>query len=744
MILFDNVNLKYDNGRVITNVLKNISFRLPSNGFIALLGKSGSGKSTIFNLISLSIKKTSGKIKVYGYDYDCIDEQEKNLIKKKIVGYIYQDNQLFNNLSVKDNIDTILDVSGILFDEAKEDIEKYSKLLNIDNLMDIEVSKLSGGEKERVAILLTIIRKTKIVLADEPTAALDLENSLLVMETLKELSKERLVIVSSHDVCLLEKYSDEYIKLSYGEIEDISINSKEVITYDPIENKNTLNTFKLSHKLFSRQHVRKVFFIVAQSIAMIFLAISLFNISFNERSFRYYAYKSECDYYVVSNSKSLESNSLFENKTLKEKLKTTKYYYNCNLITNSDLNETLTGYYGKETLISNYIINNDLNDNDVIISDYTKEHLSYLLEKRYDDITNIIVDNEITLNIYKTKETNYYDYKKLDNEQQNGYLRYISDWYNNIELNQNTFNALRHRKKESFEYNGDTYNFTKQSLIGDGNMVVGNRPLNDNEIMVSTGVIYNYFNVEYNQNESLAVYLKDYVGKDITFNINNISYTFKISGIILGYTNYGVSLDLAFNDSFYENFNFVYEDRAVNDSFMAVRPTSYNEYKKVVKKVKNNNYYLLNPLDFDVDDMVSERKADIKVSIYLFAAAFVLEISLLYFMNYSIFKNNRRSIGVLKHNGISNKDILKLMLCDTLLLNVVTSLVGIIAYIIYVILYRNMLEFNSVYFDGSILHFNIWIILLFVLFILVINLILLIINLRYLKKVDNKKLLSEY
>lgn len=62
-------------------------------------------------------------------------------------------------------------------------------------------------------------------------------------------------------------------------------------------------------------------------------------------------------------------------------------------------------------------------------------------------MTNIVVDNEITLNIYKTKETNYYDYKKLDNEQQYGYLRYISDWYNNIELNQNTFNALRHRKK---------------------------------------------------------------------------------------------------------------------------------------------------------------------------------------------------------------------------------------------------------------------------------------------------------
>lgn len=114
---------------------------------------------------------------------------------------------------------------------------------------------------------------------------------------------------------------------------------------------------------------------------MIFLAISLFNISFNERSFRYYAYKSECDYYVVSNSKSLESNTLFENNALKEKLKTTKYYYNCNLITNSDLDETLIGYNSKETLISNYIINNDLNDNDVIISDYAKEHLSYLLEK---------------------------------------------------------------------------------------------------------------------------------------------------------------------------------------------------------------------------------------------------------------------------------------------------------------------------------------------------------------------------
>ena len=736
MILFDNVSVIYENGRITSNVLKNVSFCLPSKGLIALEGKSGSGKSTIFNLISLSIKKTSGKIKVYGYDYDSINDNDINVLRKKIVGYIYQDNLLFNNLNVRDNIDAILNVCGILKEDVKEDIEKYTKLLKIDDLMDIEVRKLSGGEKERVSILITIIKKTKIVLADEPTASLDLENSIIVMEALQELSKERLVIVSSHDIELLEKYTNKYIKLSYGEIEDINIESSDDITYDPIENTKVLNIFKLSHKIFSRQLVRKVFFTIALSITMILIAVGIYNITFTEGRFKYIAYKSECDYYVVSNQNSLGLNTLTEKNELKDELKkVTKYYYNSDLITLTDIDEANLYYYNPN-IVSNYIINNDLDDYDVIISDYTKERISNYLGKKYDDIKNIVVDNEITLNIYKTKETNYFDFMEYKDERQIGYQDYVDDWYNNIELNENTFNALRHRKKTKLEYNGDSYTYKYVKDAEYYGTSCGTVPSNDNEVMLSGLAFNTYFNVSNMSNDES----KEYIGKEITFDINGKTYTFTLSGITI--LSIGERNEIFFTDSFYKTIE-TYEDREVDTPFMAVRPTSYYQYSSIVKKVKNAGYQLLNPLDSDVDSMVSERNASRKISAYLFAAAFVLEISLLYFMNYSILKNNSRNIGILKNNGISNKDILKLILCDTVLLSIITSIVAIISYIIYVILNRSALEYNTM-FDGTILHFNLWVIILFILLVSLMHLLLIRFNLRKIKKKENKELLTDY
>ena len=743
MILFDNVSVIYENGRITSNVLKNVSFCLPSKGLIALEGKSGSGKSTIFNLISLSIKKTSGKIKVYGYDYDSINDNDINVLRKKIVGYIYQDNLLFNNLNVRDNIDAILNVCGILKENVKEDIEKYTKLLKIDDLMDIEVRKLSGGEKERVSILITIIKKTKIVLADEPTASLDLENSIIVMEALQELSKERLVIVSSHDIELLEKYTNKYIKLSYGEIEDINIESSDDITYDPIENTKVLNIFKVSHKIFSRQLVRKVFFTIALSITMILIAVGLYNITFTEGRFKYIAYKSECDYYVVSNDKDLSDNTLTEKNELKDELKkVTKYYYNSDLITYSDIDSSIKSNVGGEDLVvTNYVINNNLKDYDVIISDYTKECIATRLGKNYDDIKNIVIENEITLNIYKTKETNYFDFMKLDADSQSGYWGYVKNWYNNIELNENTFNALRHRIKRTLEYNGNTYTFKYNSDLYDYTISCGSFPSNDNEVMLSGLAFNNYFNVSNLSKDEC----KEYIGKKITFAINGKTYTFTISGLT-GDSRLSVNWEpyneIFFTDSFYETIE-TYEDRVVDTPFMAVRPTSYSDYRKNVKKASNYGYMLLNPLDSDVESMVSERNASRKISAYLFAAAFVLEISLLYFMNYSILKNNSRNIGILKNNGISNKDILKLILCDTVLLSIITSIVAIISYIIYVILNRSALEYNTM-FDGTILHFNLWVIILFILLVSLMHLLLIRFNLRKINKKENKELLTDY
>ena len=375
MILFDNVSVAYDNDRLKTAIVKNLTFKLPSRGLIALEGKSGSGKSTIFNLISHEILKTSGKIKVAGYDYDTITNKDIDIIRKNIVGYIYQDNQLFNHLKVIDNIKVILNVSGILFKNCVENFEKYSNLLKINDLMELEVSKLSGGEKERVAILITILRNTKIVLADEPTASLDLENATIVVDTLKELSKDRLVLVSTHDIELIEKYTDQYIKLSYGEILELNVSYFES-SYEAIKNTKTLNTLKISHQMFSKQLVRKVVFTIVLMISMCFVVVGLYNVMVDMNNLEFKSYKSFCDYYVVSNESAIEYNTFDITSEKANKFKKyTKFYYDLDLITYADLVE---GDSENSSCIQNYIINNDLKDNDIIITDYSKERCDEL------------------------------------------------------------------------------------------------------------------------------------------------------------------------------------------------------------------------------------------------------------------------------------------------------------------------------------------------------------------------------
>lgn len=725
MILFDNVSVAYDNDRLKTAIVKNLTFKLPSRGLIALEGKSGSGKSTIFNLISHEILKTSGKIKVAGYDYDTITNKDIDIIRKNIVGYIYQDNQLFNHLKVIDNIKVILNVSGILFKNCVENFEKYSNLLKINDLMELEVSKLSGGEKERVAILITILRNTKIVLADEPTASLDLENATIVVDTLKELSKDRLVLVSTHDIELIEKYTDQYIKLSYGEILELNVSYFES-SYEAIKKTKTLNTLKISHQMFSKQLVRKVVFTIVLMISMCFVVVGLYNVMFDMNNLEFKSYKSFCDYYVVSNESAIEYNTFDITSEKANKFKKyTKFYYDLDLITYADLVE---GDSESSSCIQNYIINNDLKDNDIIITDYSKERCDELHLKSF------VIDNEIALNIVKVRTTNYHYFDKLTGDSKYNFVSYIDNWYKNIELNENTFNTLRHRKKKTFTHNGEEYRFYKKSLVNPYNIEKGKMLENDNEIMFSSWALCRYLGVDRVDDES------EYIGKKISLELAGKMYDFTLSGI---FVKAGLSCpEVAFTDSFC-NTIVEYEDRVVDIPHIAVRPGNTKEYKKIKKLVKEEKLKLLNPLDDEVSEVIEERKAARKISIYILVAGLILEISMLYYMNFSIFKNNLRTFGILKHNGISNRDILGLVFYDSIPINISTSIIAVVAYVCYVALNRNAIEYNYV-FNANILNFNLWIVCIFVLFTILIHMILLYFNMVKLKNKENKDLLTSY
>jgi len=200
-------------------VLKHFSYGFPSSGLYGVIGKSGSGKSTLLNMISLLDKPTSGDVYFNSENMTKWSSKRKIQFRNKEMGIIFQHYYLVESENVIYNIALPFLISG---GSEKEGKAKATKLLESINyrkeLYTQVVSNLSGGEKQRVAILRALINDPKVILADEPTGALDSRNSVLIMEMLKDISKTKLVIVVTHNIELIKKYADKTIELKDGEL----------------------------------------------------------------------------------------------------------------------------------------------------------------------------------------------------------------------------------------------------------------------------------------------------------------------------------------------------------------------------------------------------------------------------------------------------------------------------------------------------------------------------------------------
>lgn len=183
--------------KVKTVALDDVSLNFSNKGMTFILGKSGSGKSTLLNIIGTLDTKTSGDIIINDKNTNDWHQKDWDSYRNSVIGFIFQDFNLLENYTVKDNIKLSLDIQN----------KKVTDAMIADALKQVELSgyekrypnELSGGEKERIAIARAIIKKPKIILADEPTGNLDSKTSLTIFEILKRLSRDCLVIVVTHD-----------------------------------------------------------------------------------------------------------------------------------------------------------------------------------------------------------------------------------------------------------------------------------------------------------------------------------------------------------------------------------------------------------------------------------------------------------------------------------------------------------------------------------------------------------------
>lgn len=200
--------------------LKNINLSVKSGELVILKGVSGSGKSTLLGILGALSKPSSGEALINGRNVSKLPDIMSSHFRHSEVGFIFQSFNLLEGLSVYQNVLAPLSLTGLKKAELNSQIERVLNLANIAHKKDQIVSKLSGGEKQRCAIARALAMDPGIILADEPTANLDKQNSLIFIEMLQKFKElKKTVIVATHDILFDELgFVDGYIKMQNGEI----------------------------------------------------------------------------------------------------------------------------------------------------------------------------------------------------------------------------------------------------------------------------------------------------------------------------------------------------------------------------------------------------------------------------------------------------------------------------------------------------------------------------------------------
>ena len=224
------------NEHVTCSALKNINFTLPEKGMVFICGKSGSGKSTLLNILGGLDNLTSGDVVVDGISMSKFRSADFDNYRNNDIGFIFQDFCLMDTFTIYENIKFSLDL------QQKEDeqlILNTLKMVDLEGLGNRYPKELSGGQKQRVAIARALIKKPKMILADEPTGNLDSVTSKVVLEKLKEISKNNLVLIISHNYDDAQLYADRIIELSDGQI--VSDTERIENSEFKLIDKNTIN-----------------------------------------------------------------------------------------------------------------------------------------------------------------------------------------------------------------------------------------------------------------------------------------------------------------------------------------------------------------------------------------------------------------------------------------------------------------------------------------------------------------------
>lgn len=222
MLELNDIKKDYVSGSTIVSALKGINLRFRDCEFVSILGQSGCGKTTMLNIIGGLDKYTSGDLKINGVSTKNYKDRDWDFYRNNSIGFVFQSYNLIPHQTVLSNVELALTLSGVSKAERKKRAIEALEKVGLGEQIHKKPNQMSGGQMQRVAIARALVNNPDILLADEPTGALDTETSIQIMELLKEISKDRLIIMVTHNPELAKDYSTRIVRLLDGVITDDS------------------------------------------------------------------------------------------------------------------------------------------------------------------------------------------------------------------------------------------------------------------------------------------------------------------------------------------------------------------------------------------------------------------------------------------------------------------------------------------------------------------------------------------
>ncbi len=206
-------------GALAFTALRDATLRVTRGEIVMLVGPSGSGKTTLLSVIGCVLRPSAGRVALFGTDIAGRSESELPAIRRALIGFVFQGHNLISSLDVRDNVQLVLETRGVVRRDARRESEALLERVGLSDKLGAFPAQLSGGQRQRVAIARAVAGDPPLLLADEPTAALDAQSGLAVTELLAELSRERgsTVVIVTHDSRIFG-FGDRIVRIADGRI----------------------------------------------------------------------------------------------------------------------------------------------------------------------------------------------------------------------------------------------------------------------------------------------------------------------------------------------------------------------------------------------------------------------------------------------------------------------------------------------------------------------------------------------